>query len=268
MAATRLADNGQRCVLEPLEVAMGRISSKLSYANVVATLALFVALGGGAYAASTFVHATGVVDLCVSHSGAVKVLAAKKSRCGKGTSLVSVNQRGPVGAQGPAGTSAPADLAGSGLTLSGTSLSANLAQVQARIAGSGCTSGQALQSVAQDGTPTCTGLHAYESPATVAGDTSNGVGVPAGTWLLLGQAQAAWNDTGSEDVVCSLQAGSQIADTVNQTVVDGATGTLDPIATVTTTGSSTSVQIACTYNPKLTIGTNLAVVAIPLAALN
>ena len=83
-----------------------------------------------------------------------------------------------------------------------------------------------------------------------------------------GQAQATWTDTGSEDVICSLQAGGKIEDSANQTIVDGATGTLNPIATVTTTGSSTSVQIACTFDPKLTIGTNLAIIAIPLAALN
>ena len=71
-----------------------------------------------------------------------------------------------------------------------------------------------------------------------------------------------------EDVICSLQAGGKIEDSANQTIVDGATGTLNPIATVTTTGSSTSVQIACTFDPKLTIGTNLAIIAIPLAALN
>ena len=32
---------------------MARIRSSLSYANVIATIALFVALGGGAYAAIT-----------------------------------------------------------------------------------------------------------------------------------------------------------------------------------------------------------------------
>jgi hypothetical protein len=238
----------------------------------MSTIALFAALGGGAYAASTFVGPSGVVNLCVSKSGTVKVLAAKKSKCGKGASLVPINQTGPAGKQGPAGTpgatAAATYSAGSGLTLSGTTFGADLSKVQARIAGSGCAGDQALQSVSQSGTPTCVGLHGYESPPTVAGDTSNGVGVPAGTWLLLGQAQATWTDTGSEDVICSLQAGGKIEDSANQTIVDGATGTLNPIATVTTTGSSTSVQIACTFDPKLTIGTNLAIIAIPLAALN
>jgi hypothetical protein len=257
---------------------MGRISSKLSYANVVATLALFVALGGGAYAASTFVHATGVVDLCVSHSGAVNVLAAKKSRCGKGTSLVPVNQRGAAGAPGPtgapgaAGTPAPADIAGSGLTLSGTSLSANLAQVQARITGSGCASGQALQSVAQNGTPTCASLHVYQTPVVPSSQYSQNasVAIPAGTWLLLGQAEAA-NETpsSSDTVTCKLEVQSQAVDTVTQSLPPSDNYTISPFATTTTTVPSTVVQITCQAGlPSTDIGGNLTLVALPLDALN
>jgi hypothetical protein len=138
----------------------------------MSTIALFAALGGGAYAASTFVGPSGVVNLCVSKSGTVKVLAAKKSKCGKGASLVPINQTGPAGKQGPAGTpgatAAATYSAGSGLTLSGTTFGADLSKVQARIAGSGCAGDQALQSVSQSGTPTCVGLHGYESPPNVA----------------------------------------------------------------------------------------------------
>jgi hypothetical protein len=43
---------------------MRRISSKLTYGNVMSTIAVFVALGGGAYAASRFVGPTGAVKLC------------------------------------------------------------------------------------------------------------------------------------------------------------------------------------------------------------
>ena len=253
---------------------MRRIAARLTYANVMSTIALFAALGGGAYAASKFVGPTGVVKLCVSNGGGVKVLAAKKTQCGKGATLVPVNQRGPAGQQGPPGASSSGGAstysAGSGLTLSGNTFGADLTKLQARITGSGCAADQALQSVAQNGTPTCTGLHAYESPAVAVGLTSVGVGVPAGTWLLLGQAQANWTNssTPTYEVVCTLQAGGQTVDSVNQTVATGDTGTLNPIGTVTTSGLSTSVTIGCSQDPKLAIGGNLAVIAIPLAALN
>ena len=99
---------------------------KLTYANVMSTVALFATLGGGAYAASKFVGAGGVVKLCVSNNGGVKVLAAKKSRCGKGATLVPINQTGPAGRQGPPGTGGGTTYtAGSGLMLSGNSFGAD-----------------------------------------------------------------------------------------------------------------------------------------------
>jgi hypothetical protein len=76
---------------------------RLSYANVVATLALFVALGGGAYAASGgFLARNGTVRLCVSRNGSVHV-ARTTSRCRRGTTTVTLNERGTTGVRGPAG---------------------------------------------------------------------------------------------------------------------------------------------------------------------
>lgn len=85
-----------------------------TYANVMSTLALFIALGGGAYAASGgFVARNGTVRLCVAHNGGVNV-ARTSRRCRRGTTTVTVNQRGLAGirgatgakgAQGPAGPS-------------------------------------------------------------------------------------------------------------------------------------------------------------------
>lgn len=74
-----------------------------TYANVVSTLALFIALGGGAYAASGgFVARNGTVRLCVGRNGAVNV-ARTTSRCRRGTTTVTVNQRGITGFRGAAG---------------------------------------------------------------------------------------------------------------------------------------------------------------------
>jgi hypothetical protein len=85
---------------------------KLSYANVAATLALFLAVTGGAVAAvkSTFVASDGTVKLCVKRSGAPTVAKAGRG-CPKRTTSVVINQRGP---QGPAGPAGPAGGSGGG----------------------------------------------------------------------------------------------------------------------------------------------------------
>ena len=84
-------------------------------------------------------------------TGSVRVLAVSKSKCAKGTSLGSASYT-----------------AGAELTLSGGAFGADLATLQARLVGSGCAVGQALQSVTQNGTPTCVGPHAYASAAGIA----------------------------------------------------------------------------------------------------
>lgn len=86
------------------------ISSRLSYANVVATLALFLALGGGAYAA---------VKLPANSVGAKQIKkGAVRSADVKDASLLVEDFRGgelpagPKGAQGPAGARGPAGAQG------------------------------------------------------------------------------------------------------------------------------------------------------------
>src|SRR6476620_358911 len=90
--------------------------SRLTYANVVATGALFVALGGGAYALSGVPDRTGVYHGCVATSGALRVVT-KASSCRKtktvrrggrsvsipGESGVAWNQQGRPGANGVKG---------------------------------------------------------------------------------------------------------------------------------------------------------------------
>ena len=87
-----------------------------TYANVTATLALFLALGGGAYAASGgFVSATGTVRFCVARNGTASVVRAGR-RCGRRQTTLTLNQRGvsggrgatgPKGAQGAQGPTGP-----------------------------------------------------------------------------------------------------------------------------------------------------------------
>ena len=58
------------------------IRSRLSYANVMATGAMFLALGGGAYALSGVPDRSGVFHGCVATSGALRVVT-KASSCRK-----------------------------------------------------------------------------------------------------------------------------------------------------------------------------------------
>ncbi|MDQ6776851.1 MAG: hypothetical protein M3071_11705 [Actinomycetota bacterium] len=81
----------------------------MTFGNVVALTALFVALGGGAYAAvgNPFVSTGGTIQGCVKH-GALDIVKVGK-RCPKGTTSLSFSQTGPQGkpgGQGAAGAAA------------------------------------------------------------------------------------------------------------------------------------------------------------------
>jgi hypothetical protein len=272
---------------------------RLSYANVMSTVAVFIALGGGAVAATSLSSTPGVLTLCVGRTGSVKVLTGK--RCAKGTKSVAVNERGIQGAPGPAGPTGPAGTAGpggtggtgagqtysagAGLLLSNSNVfSPDLTALQARIAGSGCGSDQALQAVSQTGAPTCTSLHAYSATVPeVNGATNNvSVAVPAGTWLVLGQAEDANSSSSVSDYNCVLENHSTSFDNVDQALAayDSASSyayhaTVSPLATTTTTGPSTILTFLCTQEFASNGDSNsqaangpLSLIALPLAALD
>jgi hypothetical protein len=74
-----------------------------TYANVTATLALFIALGGGAYAATNvFVSSTGAVRFCVARNGVASIVRTGH-KCGRRRSTLILNQKGQAGTRGPAG---------------------------------------------------------------------------------------------------------------------------------------------------------------------
>jgi hypothetical protein len=83
---------------------MQRIRGKLSYSNVVATLALVLAVGGGtAYAASAGGSATpATVRLCAAKKGGDLRLLSGGS-CKPGEQQLTIDSRGKTGATGPAG---------------------------------------------------------------------------------------------------------------------------------------------------------------------
>jgi hypothetical protein len=95
----------------------GSIKSRLTYANVMATGAMFIALGGGAYALSGVPDSNGVFHGCVDNrTGLVRVVKSASS-ChrprghGKhrdaGELAVSWNQQGRPGLPGQTGATGP-----------------------------------------------------------------------------------------------------------------------------------------------------------------
>jgi hypothetical protein len=81
---------------------MERIRRHVSYANVAATLALVLAMSGGAVAATGGFSSGGTLRACANEEGAIRLLKPGK-RCGKGQKTVSWNQTGPAGAKGATG---------------------------------------------------------------------------------------------------------------------------------------------------------------------
>ncbi|MEA2376035.1 MAG: hypothetical protein QOD53_2498 [Thermoleophilaceae bacterium] len=82
---------------------LSRLRPRLNHATVVAYLALFVALGGGALAAKSFLGSDGQLHGCVSKSGKLKLVHSASSKCPKHNSKIAWTQKGPSGAPGTPG---------------------------------------------------------------------------------------------------------------------------------------------------------------------
>lgn len=82
------------------------IRRHISYANVASTLALMLAMGGGAYAALGPVH-HGVIYTCYGKAtGALRVVSPT-ARCTRHERALDFNKRGPTGPAGPRGLTGP-----------------------------------------------------------------------------------------------------------------------------------------------------------------
>lgn len=82
----------------------------LTYANVAATLALVLALGGGAYAAANSIPGPGgVIDGCYQRQGGGLRLVRAGKRCSRNENAIAFNQQGSPGRQGVAGPVGPSD---------------------------------------------------------------------------------------------------------------------------------------------------------------
>ena len=79
--------------------------TRITPSMALSLVALFVALGGGAIAATNFVGSNGRIHGCVGKKGRLTVLKPGK-RCKKGTAI-AWNRRGRKGAPGPKGDPGP-----------------------------------------------------------------------------------------------------------------------------------------------------------------
>jgi hypothetical protein len=79
-----------------------RLRPHLTYANVMATIAVFAALGGGAVAATSFIGSDGAIHGCVTAKGKLMLVRPGK-RCAKGSRAIAWNEIGPKGEAGAKG---------------------------------------------------------------------------------------------------------------------------------------------------------------------
>ena len=84
----------------------------LTYANVLATGAIFVALGGGAYAVSAVPSANSVLFACAKKKGGALRTVKKARRCKRGERKISWNVGGQAGPGGSTGSPGPPGAAG------------------------------------------------------------------------------------------------------------------------------------------------------------
>jgi hypothetical protein len=92
---------------------MRKLGRSLTYANVMATVAVFLALGGGAFAATTGLRAKdGTIHGCVSKRNHVLTVLKAGKRCARGHVALAFNTKGVPGARGLAGATGPAGPAG------------------------------------------------------------------------------------------------------------------------------------------------------------
>jgi len=87
------------------------LRGSLTYANALATAAIFVALGGGAYAVTASPSANTVVFACAKKKAGALRTVSKAKRCKRGERKISWNvggARGPGGSKGDPGAAGPA----------------------------------------------------------------------------------------------------------------------------------------------------------------
>ena len=183
-------------------------SDRLSYANVTASLALFVALGGGAYAAST-IDSADVVNGSLTgtdvknesiRSRDVKALRAKDFAAGQ-LPAGATGPQGPAGAKGDQGVPGPIAGTPAGGVLSGTypnpGLAAGAVGPNALAALPGARANAGLPSIANNESTVDLVTETYDTGGMyTAGDDFITV-QRTGTYLVTGSLH--WNGAGTDE---------------------------------------------------------------------
>jgi hypothetical protein len=84
------------------------IRGHLTYANVMASIAVFIALAGGAYAATGLAGSGGVINACAPKNGGPLVVLKPGKRCARKYVSLPIDQRGKPGRNGTNGTNGKA----------------------------------------------------------------------------------------------------------------------------------------------------------------
>jgi hypothetical protein len=163
---------------------MRLIRRHLSYANVVSTLALVLAMAGGAYAAIAPAP-NGVIHTCFRTSnGALRVVRAG-ARCGRHERALAFDQRGPVGRRGATGAPGPKGKPGAtGRTGRTGAAGRSIASATLGVGNATCPNGGSSFTGASGTTFACNGVATSFASVDAAGTlaTSRGVtGVEPGT---------------------------------------------------------------------------------------
>src|ERR1700744_432216 len=85
----------------------GWMRGRLTFSNVVASIALVLAMGGGAYAATGGIGSRGLIHGCYAKSDGALRLVAAGARCGRHQRAIAFDRIGPRGAAGPRGATGP-----------------------------------------------------------------------------------------------------------------------------------------------------------------
>jgi hypothetical protein len=207
------------------------LRSRLTYANVVATLAMVFAMTGGAYAASKYL---------ITSSKQIKpsVLASLKGRAGAAGAKGAQGPAGPAGAVGPQGPAGPGGAAGekgapgtNGTSVTSTKLS--VGNATCKEGGAEFTAGEGKKTTACNGSPwtvggtlpagkTETGTWAfgpYTDPGGVASVAAASFPIPLAAALGEGHGhyinQNGMEVNAADEEVAPTECGSGIGPQVN-----------------------------------------------------
>jgi hypothetical protein len=185
---------------------MNRLCSKFTYANVVATLALFVAIAGGTAFAATQLPKNSVGSKQIKKAA---VTPAKLSTAAKSTlkgptgaagpegAIGAAGPQGAIGAEGPQGPKGDRGEPGPTTATDAASLGGIPASGYQQRVGGTCGGGEAINSIAAGGTVTCQSTGAGTITGVTTGSGLTGGGTTGSVGIGVNAAQIQKRVTGS-----------------------------------------------------------------------